>query len=276
MSKGHVFLAQNSTTDYILQAYALALSIKKHNETFNQTCLITNDTVPDEYLHVFDSIVRIPWEDSASSSQWKIENRWKIIHATPFTENLIYDTDMILLSSNDHWWDFLSNKDVVLTSNVYTYRGDLITNDYYRKTFTENSLPNVYMGIHYFKKTKPAYEFYKWLQIITENYKEFYNRFTPKSKQKFCSMDLNAALAVKFMNAESDFLIDFPIPSFIHMKSAVQGWSKHPNKWQDVLMVSYDRGLYMGNYRQTGIVHYTEDDFLNFEFVNSLKEDFND
>jgi len=31
MSKGHVFLAQNSSVDYVRQACALALSIKKHN-----------------------------------------------------------------------------------------------------------------------------------------------------------------------------------------------------------------------------------------------------
>jgi hypothetical protein len=275
MSRGHVFLAQNSNTDYVLQAYALATTIKQHNKKFNQTCLITNDTVPKYCTHVFDSIVKIPWHDCAETSQWKIENRWKIIHATPFKENIVYDTDMLLLSSNDHWWDFLSNKDVVLTNKVYTYRGDIITNDYYRKTFTENFLPNVYMGVHYFKKTKPAYEFYKWLQVITENYEEFYNRFAPKSKQKFCSMDLNAALAIKFMNAESDFLVNSSVPSFIHMKPAIQGWIKTPNKWQDVLMTTFDDNLFVGNYLQTGVFHYTEDDFLSFEIIKAVEELYN-
>ena len=56
MSKGHVFLAQNSDVDYVNQAYALALSIK-HNNTINQTCLITNNTVPHEYRHAFDHVV---------------------------------------------------------------------------------------------------------------------------------------------------------------------------------------------------------------------------
>jgi hypothetical protein len=274
MSKGHVFLAQNSSTDYVLQAYTLALTIKQHNKKYNQTCLITSDTVQESYRHAFDHIVRIPWNDSAANSQWKIENRWKIIHATPFKENIVYDTDMLVLSSNDHWWNFLSKKDVVLTNKVFTYRGNVITDDYYRKTFSENKLPNVYMGVHYFKKTRPAYEFYKWLQVITENYEEFYSKFAPKSKQKFCSMDLNAALALKFMDAESDFLINSSVPSFVHMKPAVQGWNKIPNKWQDVLLSTYDNGLYVGNYRQTGVFHYTEDDFLNSDIVNTFRENF--
>jgi hypothetical protein len=32
MSKGHIFLAQNSDVDYVRQACALALTIKKYNK----------------------------------------------------------------------------------------------------------------------------------------------------------------------------------------------------------------------------------------------------
>jgi len=77
---------------------------------FNQTCIITNDNIPEEYKHAFDFIVPIPWTDVAKDSAWKIENRWKIIYATPFKENIVYDTDMLLLNSNDHWWPHLSKQ----------------------------------------------------------------------------------------------------------------------------------------------------------------------
>jgi hypothetical protein len=90
MSKGHIFLAQNSDVDYVRQACALALTIKKYNK-HNETCLITNDPVPPLYRHAFDHIVPIPWGDSAIGSAWKIENRWKIIHASPFKENIVYE-----------------------------------------------------------------------------------------------------------------------------------------------------------------------------------------
>lgn len=271
MSKGHVFLAQNSNIDYVTQAYALALTIKKKNK-INQTCLITNDEVPAGYIHVFDHIVSIPWKDSASKSQWKIENRWKIIHATPFKENIVYDTDMLLLSSNDHWWDFLQHKEVALTSKVFDYKGRTITSDYYRKIFTKNSLPNVYFGIHYFKKKRPAFEFYHWLQFITENYKKVYSEFLPNEQQKFCSMDVNAALALKFMDAVEDFETKSLAPSFIHMKPGVQGWSKIPGRWVDAVGTTfYDGKLTVGNYIQTGVFHYTDDDFLTQELIEQLK-----
>jgi hypothetical protein len=67
-TKGHIFLAQNSDVDYVRQAYALALSIKKHNTQYNKTCIVTNDPVPEEYKHAFDYIVDIPWGDQAVNS----------------------------------------------------------------------------------------------------------------------------------------------------------------------------------------------------------------
>jgi hypothetical protein len=271
MSKGHVFLAQNSDVDYVTQAYALALSIKHNNAINNQTCLITNNTVPQEYRHAFDHIVDIPWKDNARDSTWKIENRWKIINASPFKESLSYDTDMLLLSSNDHWWDFLKNADVSLTTNVTDYKGRNIQNDFYRKAFTANDLPNVYMGVHYFKKNKRAFEFYKWLEVITKHYEEFYSEFLPKHKQRFCSMDVNAALAVKFMQAESEFLN--PLMTFTHMKPAVQGWSATPNSWKNTVgsYFNRDKTLIVGNFLQLGVFHYTEDAFLTKEIIEILE-----
>ena len=270
MSKGHVFLAQNSDVDYVTQAYALALSIK-HNNKINQTCLITNNTVPTEYRRAFDYVVDIPWKDSAKDSKWKIENRWKIINASPFKESLVYDTDMLVLSSNDHWWDFCKNTDVSLTANVVDYKGRTIQNDFYRKTFTANNLPNVYVGVHYFKKNNRAFEFYKWLEVITKNYNDFYDKFLPNHKQKFCSMDVNAALAVKFMQAEGEFL-NSPI-TFTHMKPAIQGWTTTPSSWKNVVgsYFNKDKSLIVGNFLQSGVFHYTEDMFLTKDIIKILE-----
>jgi len=274
MSKGHVFLAQNSDVDYVTQAYALALSIKNNNVINNQTCLITNNTVPQEYRYAFDHVVDIPWKDNAKDSKWKIENRWKIINASPFKESLVYDTDMLLLSSNDHWWDFLKNTDVSLTSSVVDYKGRVINNDFYRKTFTANNLPNVYVGVHYFKKNKRAFEFYKWLEVITKNYEDFYDKFLPNHKQRFCSMDVNAALAVTFMQAEGEFL-NSPI-TFTHMKPAIQGWQTTPSSWKNVVgsYFNKDNSLIVGNFLQLGVFHYTEDMFLTKDIIEILENNY--
>jgi hypothetical protein len=272
MSKGHVFIAQNSNVDYVRQACALALSIKKFNKINNQTCLITNDPVPDQYRHAFDYIVPIPWTDLAKSTSWKIENRWKIIHATPFKENMVYDADMLLLNSNDHWWPHLSKHELVFTSKVTDYRGKVIDNDYYRKTFTANKLPNLYVGAFYFKKVAKAYEFFKWLDILTNSWQEFYSEFLPNTPQKFCSLDVNSALAIKFMGDEETHICNSLIPSFTHMKPAIQGWDHVPVKWTDTLSsyVDDDCNLFVGNIKQQGLFHYVESEFLTDDIMFKL------
>ena len=102
MTQGHLIFAQNSDVDYVTQAYALALTIKKNNKV-NSVCLVTNDTVPSKYAAVFDHIVEIPWGDNAEFSSWKIENRWKLIYASPYDETMVYDLDFITLRKlNEH------------------------------------------------------------------------------------------------------------------------------------------------------------------------------
>lgn len=275
MDKGHVFLAQNSDVDYVRQACALALSIKKHN-VINKTCIITNDIVPPQYAHAFDYIIPIPWADKAANSIWKIENRWKIIHATPFKENIVYDTDMLLLASNDHWWSHFEGKGLVFTSKVFDYRSNIVTSDYYRKVFTANNLPNLYIGCFYFKKTKKAYEFFKWLEVLTNNWEEFYKKYLPNAPQKFCSLDVNSALAIKFMDLSDNIVVtDSLVPSFTHMKPALQGWTRVPAKWTDVLGCHFttDCRLKVGNVLQTGLFHYVEQEFLTDQMLMYLSKD---
>jgi len=258
-SRGHLFFAQNTTVDYVTQAYAAALTIKKFNK-YNKTCLITNEVVPLKYLKAFDRIETVPWADDAAHSNWKIENRWKLIHISPFDETIVYDSDMLLLTSNDHWWDYLENKSVALTNNVVTYRNVPVYDYVYRKTFVDNKLPNVYFGLHYFKKDRIAYEFYKWLEIIVQNWRLFYNEHTRNNTQKFCSMDVSAAIATMIMNAENEFSKANPL-IFTHMKPAIQGWYPPPASWQSTVSVHFNDKLQLriNNILQQGVFHYTED-----------------
>lgn len=271
MTKGHVIFAQNSNIDYVRQAYALALSIKKYNK-INQVCLITNDSTPIEYLKVFDHIVSIPWGDMSRHSEWKIENRWKIIHCTPFKENLVYDSDMLLLGSNDHYWYHLESYNLALTENVINYKGTKITcNDNpYRRVFEGNNLPDVYFGLHYFKKNQKGFEFYKWLEVIIKNWDNFAKNYTKINAQKTPSLDVAASLALLF----GDFNVKNDILSFTHMKPLLQGWDSNTlDLWHTFISyhVNKDLGLSIGNHVQTGILHYIEDDFLTDEIINYLK-----
>ena len=265
MTKGIVVLAQNNTTDnYVEQAALLAMSLHTYNDT--KISLITDDEVPTEYTILFDKIIPIPFGDSAEDSEWKVENRWKIYHASPYDETIVMDTDMLVLQNIDTWWDVLSNYDVFYTSNVLTYRGETANTSYYRKTFIDNNLPNLFCGLHYFKKCEFAQEFYAWLELVVNNWETFYEQhLLAASRPKHVSMDVCTAIVTKILDCESNITNKVAkFPSFTHMKQHCQGWKSVHSSWQDQIgvYISKNGNTKIGNYVQTGILHYTEKDFV--------------
>lgn len=273
MSRGFCLLAQNNdATDYVKQAYALALSLHKHNQG-QKISLITNDELPEEWKSAFDQIIPIPWTDSAETSDWKIENRWKVYHASPYEETIVLEADMLITSDITHWWDELSKRELFFVSNVRTYRDEKVTSRYYRKTFEANNLPNLYSALHYFKKGETAKEFYNLLEIIMNNWALFYTKYAPENYQKWCSVDLSAAIASKILGNEKEITDPNSFITFTHMKTYVQGWYNVPEKWTKAIGRYYtdDGKLFLGNYLQTRVLHYVEDAFLTDEILEKLK-----
>ena len=79
MSNGICLVAQNNnTTDYIRQAYALALSVLANSPRTNIS-LITNDEVLPKYQKVFDKIIPIPWEIVLITNNGKLKIVGKFI-----------------------------------------------------------------------------------------------------------------------------------------------------------------------------------------------------
>jgi hypothetical protein len=118
MDRGILVIAQNlSNVNYVQQAELLAMSLKATNPD-TKISLVTNDEV--EFENLFDKIIPIPWNDDAESSDWKIQNRWKLYHASPYNKTIVMDTDMIVLQDISEWWNFLEKYKLFFTSKVYT------------------------------------------------------------------------------------------------------------------------------------------------------------
>ena len=275
MTKGYVVLAQNTDTiDYVKQAYALALSLKLSQSSLSNISIITDDVVPEEYKSVFENIIPIPWGDAAVDSRFKVENRWKIYHASPYDQTVVLDTDMLVLDDLSSFWDTFEHYDVYYTGKVLDYRNKTVTSDYYRKAFTANQLPNLYSGLHYFKKGEFAKEFYSWVEVITNNWELFYGKFVSEHYPDRASMDITAALAAKVMDVTEQVTNTKHDPvTFIHMKSRIQGWTEPTDSWMQSVAVYFDDAceLKIANYRQQGVFHYTEKDFLTDKIVSKLE-----
>lgn len=268
MTKGYLILAQNNKDDYVKMAYVAAMSIKLTQKEINNVTLVTDvpDAVPEHYKKVFDQILPILWYDDALDSDWKIENRWKLYHMTPYDETVVIDADMLFLSDVSHWWKYLTeNHEMMITDKVFTYRNELITTSRYRKAFIDNSLPNCYSAFTYFKKCDLAKMFWKIVEVIVKDWQVFYQKYIKESRPGHLSIDIVFSLAVKILGIEDQVFSSFDYPSFIHMKSYDQNWKNASPDWTEHagIYMNEQCQLKIGNYQQTGIFHYTEKKFLN-------------
>lgn len=274
MSKGFVILAQNSgKNDYVKQAYALALSIRFSQDDVISVSLITNNKVPKKYKHAFDKIIPIPWTDDAKGKEWKVENRWKIYHCTPYEETIVLDADMLFLEDISKWWEYCSNFDIKFCSRIKNYKLEVVNDTVHRKAFVSNQLSNPYFALHYFKKSDPALQFYKVLEFVSNNWEWCYTTFAPNEYQPWLSMDLASAIAIEIMGL-NETIVDINSPlEFIHMKPAIQGWSVSAESWQDVVhgVLNKKGDLIVGNIKQSKLFHYVEDDFVTDELIEKLE-----
>ena len=57
------------------------------------------------------------------------------------------------------------------------------------------------------------------------------------------------------------------------MKSRIQGWTEPTDSWMQSVAVYFDDDceLKIANYRQQGVFHYTEKDFLTDKIVSKLE-----
>jgi hypothetical protein len=275
-SRGFFTFAQNSAdVDYIRCAYGLALSLKQTQKCFSNLSIgITPGTIIDEkYSWAFDKIIEIPWGDQAEASQWKLENEWKVPYMTPYDETIKLDADMLFFTDISAWWDLLgcNEYNFVCANKVLNWRGEKITNDYCRKTFTANKLPNLYTVFTYFNKQDIVFEIYELVKTITWNWEKFFEEFLePNTRPQIFSTDVVVALAMKILDLDKYTYTERSYPTFTHMKTELQGINDSSSQdWRHYFssFFSMDGGLKIGNHQQIYPLHYVVKDFLTDEMI---------
>lgn len=281
VTRGFFTIAQGR--EYLDFAYGLALSLKlsQPTELSKLSIGVTSEekrSIPIKYLEVFDEVVEIPWHDHAANSKWKLENEWKVIHMTPYDETIKLDADMIFPADISYWWEILSLSDGVFCTAPKTYRGETITDDFYRKTFTESGLPNIYTGMFYFKKNEINYELFALAEFIFANWERcFYEYLGPDNRPKYVSTDVVFAIAAKILDyAERNNTPQVDVPTFVHMKSRLQGWPNDQfmvEDWTKMIPHHFNRdcALKIGNYAQALPFHYHVKTFLTPKMVNLME-----
>ncbi len=274
--RGFLTFAQNGAEDYLRMAYGLALSLKAtQKETPFLAVAVTPGTeISDKYRQLFDEVIDIPWNDEASDSSWKLENEWKAYHITPYEETIKLDADMVFTTDIEGWWPLLEREEVFPCTIAETYRGEIITSDFYRKCFTANSLPNVYTAFMYFKTGDVGLELFQLVEDIYHNWQRFFGEFLePVTRPAYVSTDVVFALAMKILGITSPHWL---IPRFVHMKSRLQHWPEvvaSDENWLKHVPVTFtdDLMLKIGRYRQFFPVHYQRKEFLTNEIIQTYE-----
>ena len=268
-----IVVSESEKSNYAKLAYALALSIKNTQKPgYDRVALVISDKDRiKEYSSswVFDHII-----------EWSEETHWNgrshMDELSPFDYTVCLDADMLFMRDYSHWVDyFVENCELYIANRAYTYRGNVVTSDYYRKCFTANELPNLYSFYTFFKKdSKLAREFFALQRAIIKNPVEFSNNFLTAYKPKVVGTDEAFALAVKILDVADEVAYPLEFPKVVHMKGMVQDWPWPAETVSDHVGFYFNpkAQLKIGNYQQHDIVHYVEKDAVTLETINILEE----
>jgi len=265
-----IVVSESAFTNYHRMAHLLALSIKKTQKIgYDNVAIATDSEAWLPILHHIWAFDRVIF--------WNKEKHWDgrsyMRDITPWDITVCLDADMIFLNDYSHWIEkLISSTCLYVAKNALTFRGDNVTNDYYRKFQTLNKLPNFYSAYTFFKKDDLLVEdFFEMVKLITKYPEEFRNSFVEKDNGCKLGTDEIFGLAADMLGIVDQISFDLPFPRFIHMKSNVQDCLGLPEKWQEVLPFYFDRNadLRIGNYEQTDIVHYVQKSLVGIDEINT-------
>ena len=274
MNFGYLIIVSASKDhDYLQMAYALALSIKNTQKPgYDKIALITDDVDAVSSLKsawVFDHIIEHETKLGWDSRSWMDQ-------LSPFDNTVCLDADMLFTRDYSHWIDyFIENTDLYIANKSYTYRNELVTDDFYRRTFTKNQLPDLYSFYTFFKKdSELSKEFFTLGRYIVEYPSEFTSYFLESHRPKVVGTDEAFALSSKILDITDQIAYPLEFPRVVHMKPMIQNWPWPADAWSDHVGFYLNRKgqLKIGNYQQHDIVHYVEKDKINEEMINILEE----
>lgn len=268
-----LFVSPSADHDYLKMAYALALSIKNTQKMgYDKVALVISDSK-------FLDSVKSPWVfdhvvEHDLKPGWHGRNYMDKL--TPFEHTVCLDADMLFLRDYSHWIDyFVKNAELYVANKSYTYRGQAVTSDYYRKIFTDNNLPNLYSMWTFFKKdSNQAIEFFNLARLIIDHPADFKNKFLTNSVNTIIGTDESFALSCYLLDMSDEISYNLEFPKIVHMKSKIQDWQHSTDHWTDHVGFYLNRQgqLKIGNYQQHDIIHYVEKETISDELVAILEE----
>lgn len=268
------FAINTAETDYLRIAYLQALNIKATQP--NASCAVivdqaTREKVNASHIDVFDYIIDCD-SSSIDSGQGNFSAEWQAFRLTPYKETIKLESDLLFTRDISHWWTAFRLRNVVLSTGCRNHWQQTSSVRKYRKLFDDNSLPDVYNGLMYFRYSQEAQRFFLLAKSIFENWSHLRDNVLKNCRDEFATTDVVYALAAKILGAENHTLPSLDFINFVHMKSGIQGWSDE-SMWNDYVMCEQDQNmLRINNLNQYHPVHYYNKAFATDQLIESYEQ----
>jgi len=237
--RGYLIPAVNTeTVDYVACAEQLADSIRQWHPAANITILTKE---------------MLPYGDLGGYA-----NDWQCFAASPYRQTIKLEADMYAATPIDHWWTLFEKRDVVISQGCKDLTNQPSNNRTYRKLFDNNSLPDVYNAVTYWRLSARAKEFFELVRKIFENWDRF--KTLLKFPDEAATTDVVYAMAAVIMGVETVTLPPGSGPQITHMKRGIiptitDNWT------QELVWEATDPGLRIHTVAQSGLVHYHNKDW---------------
>lgn len=271
--QGFLTIAQNSDIDYLRLAYVQAMSIKLTMPDAKYAVIVDDATlaeVTDQHRRIFDYVIPLP-VDHAKNDKWKLANEWQVFTLTPFKETIKIESDILFTRSIDHWWTAFRLRDVVLSLGCRDYQGNIGKSRRYRQVFDDNSLPDTYNGLMYFRYSQTAYDFFVVARSIYQSWDFIRDNVLKNCRDEQPTTDLVYALAATNLGIESCTLPDCDFINFTHMKNSINNWPE-TTPWNEMVISEFDLPMIrINNVNQYHPLHYQIKDWITDAVVERFE-----
>jgi len=272
--RGFITFAQNTaSTDYLELSYLQALNIKATQPNSLYAVIVdvaTESQITPTQRSAFDYVITLE-HDEATDSEWKLSNEWQVFWLTPFKETIKLESDLLFTRDVSHWWPVLQTQNLVMSHGVVDHQGKPATSRRYRKLFDENSLPDVYNGMMYFRFSAEATTFFSTARQVYANWDDIKNSGLVNVRDDNPTTDVVYAITA--------ILVDFPtyIPTldffkFAHLKPGIQNWSDDKSVFSRVLLETEIPHIRINNVLQLNPVHYYDKTINIKELINEYEQ----
>ena len=258
--------------NYIKNAYCLALSLMLTQSQHSRLSIMTTkkSIIPEKYKAVFEHVIELPEPDLSSLFAWKVHNFYQLFSATPYDKTVVVDADTLFFDDVSCWWDLFSGRNVIATKRILDYRGNVITYNPLREYTYKHNLPDIHNGFFYFDKSPTSAELFNRIKYNTLHWQDQCKSLF--GEEIHFSSDGALQVSVKELGTIDEFTLqNTPFPTFVHMKTCMQGWKDATDKdWRKYVSYSFDDNLALeiGGFRISYPFHYHIRNFITDSLID--------